>query len=61
MLDAGSAIDEIMHLALQHRFKVLLHLPPGDLDDNTHIRVTLRLDILEARSNDLHFSVYNLI
>ncbi len=60
VLYAGCAVDEIVHLPLQHRFKVLLHLAPGHLDDERHIHGGADLFIVNAGADDLDFVVFHL-
>ena len=60
MLNARSAIGEVVELSFQHRFKVLLHLAPGDLHHDAHIHGALWGNLIEGWANDLHFAIHNI-
>ncbi len=61
VLDAGGAVDEIVHLAFQDRLKVGLHLAPGNPDDDPHVHRALVRNLVKARANDLDLAVFDLI
>ena len=61
VLDAGSAVDEVVDLPFQDRLEVLLHLPAGNLNNDAHVGRTLGRDILERRSNDIHLTIHDLV
>ena len=59
MLDARGAIDEVMDLAFEHRFKVRLHRPARHLDHHAHAHVALSGNAAEIGSNHFHFTVHH--
>ncbi len=61
MLDARSAVDKVMDLALQHRLEIFLHLAAGHLDDDAHIHGPLRRHIVEFRADDIYFAVDHFV
>ncbi len=61
VLDARRTVDEVVNLSLQHWLEVLLHLPPGHLDDDPHVHVSPLFDVLEAGADDLDFAVLHLV
>ena len=61
VLDARSAVDEVMDLPFQHRLEIFLHLPPGHIDDNAQIHRPLVRDVAEVRPYHLNFAVGHFI
>ena len=55
------AIDEVVNLALEDRFEILLHLPSSDFYQDAKIHITLFFDFLEFRSNELDLAVLDII
>jgi len=60
VLDTRSAVDEVMDLALKHRFEIFLHLPPSHLHHNPHIHIALGRNFVKCRPDNFHLAVYHL-
>src|SRR3990172_3754696 len=61
VLDARGPVDEVMDLTFEHRLEVLLHLAPGDLDDDPQVHRALIRHVVEGGSDKLDLAVLDLV
>ena len=61
VLDARSAVDEVVYLSLEHRFEILLHLTTSYMDNNTHVHRSLWIDIGEIWADHIDLSISDIV
>ncbi len=54
-------VDEMVDLALENRFKVLLHLPARHFSDDGNGKSSRRFCLIEIRPDENHFAVFHFI